>query len=83
MKEEQNVEFKEHWRYEYIKWMCGFANAQGRKLIIGVLYFMTYVFISQHGQKTWNTDCTDDADARGYDLPVFAIRRKQKSEIYD
>jgi len=26
-------------------------------------------FISRQGQTTWNTDCTDDADAHGYELP--------------
>ncbi|MDO8928620.1 MAG: ATP-binding protein, partial [Bacteroidota bacterium] len=33
--ENQNIEWKETWRDEYIKWICGFANAQGGKLIIG------------------------------------------------
>ena len=28
-KETQNIEFKESWRDEYLKWICGFANAQG------------------------------------------------------
>lgn len=23
-----NIEFKESWRYEYLKWICGFVNAQ-------------------------------------------------------
>ena len=35
-KESQNIEFKESWRDEYIKWICGFANAQGGTLFIGV-----------------------------------------------
>jgi len=26
-KENQNIEWKESWRDEYIKWICGFANA--------------------------------------------------------
>ena len=34
--ESQNVEFKEAWRDEYLKWICGFANAVGGKLYIGV-----------------------------------------------
>jgi len=33
--EAQNMEFKEAWRDEYIKWICGFANAQGGTLVIG------------------------------------------------
>ncbi len=35
MKEDQNIEWKESWRDEYLKWICGFANAQGGTLIIG------------------------------------------------
>ncbi|QNE42045.1 helix-turn-helix domain-containing protein (plasmid) [Hymenobacter sp. NBH84] len=36
MHENQNTEWKEFWRDEYIKWLCGFANAQGGTLLIGV-----------------------------------------------
>ena len=35
-KETQNIEFKESWRDEYLKWICGYANAQGGTLYIGV-----------------------------------------------
>jgi ATP-dependent DNA helicase RecG len=35
MKENQNIEWKESWRDEYLKWVCGFANAKGGKIIIG------------------------------------------------
>ena len=34
--ENQNIEYKESWRDEYVKWLCGFANAQGGKLYIGI-----------------------------------------------
>ena len=34
--ESQLVEYKESWRDEYLKWLCGFANAQGGRLYIGV-----------------------------------------------
>lgn len=33
--ENQNTEWKESWRDEYLKWICGFANAQGGTIIIG------------------------------------------------
>ncbi|NHB69015.1 AlbA family DNA-binding domain-containing protein [Perlabentimonas gracilis] len=36
MPENQNVEWKESWKDEYLKWICGFANATGGKLIIGI-----------------------------------------------
>jgi ATP-dependent DNA helicase RecG len=35
MPESQNIEYKESWRDEYLKWICGFANAKGGKIIIG------------------------------------------------
>lgn len=36
MAESQNIEWKESWRDEYLKWICGFANAQGGSIYIGV-----------------------------------------------
>lgn len=35
MSENQNIEWKESWRDEYLKWICGFANANGGKIVIG------------------------------------------------
>lgn len=35
MKEHQNIEWKQTWRDEYLKWVCGFANAEGGTLEIG------------------------------------------------
>ena len=35
MKEHQQVEWKESWRDEWLKWICGFANADGGLLVIG------------------------------------------------
>ena len=36
IEESQNIEHKESWRDEYLKWICGFANAQGGRIYIGV-----------------------------------------------
>ena len=35
MPENQNIEWKESWRDEYLKWICGFANAKGGSIFIG------------------------------------------------
>ncbi|TCO01254.1 ATP-binding protein [Natronoflexus pectinivorans] len=35
MAEKQNIEWKESWRDEYLKWICGFANAYGGSIFIG------------------------------------------------
>lgn len=34
--ESQNIEWKESWNDDYLKWICGFANAQGGKIYIGI-----------------------------------------------
>ena len=36
MTESQNIEYKSNWRDDYLKWICGFANASGGKLYIGI-----------------------------------------------
>lgn len=35
MPEQQNIEYKQNWNDEYLKWVCGFANAQGGVIFIG------------------------------------------------
>ena len=35
MKEHQNLEWKASWRDDYLRWICGFANAEGGVLVIG------------------------------------------------
>ena len=34
--ESQDIEYKESWKDEYLKWICGFANAHGGRIYIGV-----------------------------------------------
>ncbi len=36
MPESHNIEYKSNWRDDYLKWICGFANASGGKLYIGI-----------------------------------------------
>ena len=36
MAEKHNVEWKEVWKDEYLNWICGFANAQGGTIYIGI-----------------------------------------------
>ena len=35
MPEQQNIEYKSSWHEDYLKWICGFANAQGGRIYIG------------------------------------------------
>jgi ATP-dependent DNA helicase RecG len=36
MLESQNIEYKSSWHDDYLDWVCGFANAQGGKIYIGI-----------------------------------------------
>ena len=56
MRENQITEWKESWRDEYLKWICGFANAQGGQLVIGK-------------DKTGTVTGLSDADKLMEDLP--------------
>lgn len=35
MNEAHNIEWKQSWRDEYLKWICAFANSDGGMLYIG------------------------------------------------
>jgi ATP-dependent DNA helicase RecG len=35
MKEQQNIEWKQSWRDDCLRWICGFANAEGGTLVVG------------------------------------------------
>lgn len=35
MTEDQNIEYKTSWHDDYLKWVCGFANANGGTLYVG------------------------------------------------
>jgi len=35
MPEQQNIEYKQSWHDDYLKWVCGFSNAQGGLIFIG------------------------------------------------
>ena len=36
MPEQQNVEYKSAWHDDHLKWVCGFANAQGGRIYVGM-----------------------------------------------
>lgn len=50
MPETQNIEYKSSWHNDYLKWICGFANAQGGKIYIGMNDAATVVGVEN--QKT-------------------------------
>ena len=48
--ENHNTEYKRIWRDEYLKWVCGFANAQGGKFYIGIDDDLSFIGISHVNQ---------------------------------
>jgi len=50
MPESQHVEYKSTWRDEYLKWICGFANASGGIIYIGIDDNGTVAGIDNHNE---------------------------------
>ena len=54
-KEGQNTEYKQGWREEYLKWICGFANAEGGRMLIGIgIYGVSHcreLLITNHSEE--------------------------------
>lgn len=46
MEESQNIEWKEAWRDEYIKWIAGFVNASGKSASIMVFLHQYLITIT-------------------------------------
>ena len=53
MSESQNIEYKQSWRDEYQKWICGFANAQGGKQSLSALTMMVKYVKNKNMNNIW------------------------------
>lgn len=49
--ENQNTEYKRIWKDEYLKWVCGFANAQGGKIYLGIDDDMSVIGVAHLHQQ--------------------------------
>lgn len=49
--ENQNTEYKRVWKDDYLKWVCGFANAYGGRIFIGIDDDMTVVGVKHLHQQ--------------------------------
>lgn len=49
--ENHNTEYKRIWKDEYLKWVCGFANADGGRICIGIDDDMTAVGVTHLHQQ--------------------------------
>jgi ATP-dependent DNA helicase RecG len=66
--ETQNIEFKETWRDEYIKWICGFANAQGGTLIANAFFRLGFIESWGRGFEKIN----EESKHAGNPLPILS-----------
>ena len=81
MKETQNVEFKQSWHDEYLKWICGFANAHGGKLTIGVDDNCQVVGVA-NAKKLMEDIPNKVRDTMGIVVDV-ALRKRQRKDVID
>ena len=70
IKENHNIEFKQSWRDEYLKWICGFANAEG-----GTIYYPYPV--SYKGQYHYRIG-TSKQELKGAALDKFMLAKQGK-----
>ena len=78
--ENQNIEYKQSWHDEYLKWICGFANSGGGKLYIGMSDSGDIVGLDN--PKYWLEFISNKiTDTLGIVCRVNAIKKSKKSVI--
>lgn len=80
MAESQNIEWKESWRDEYLKWICGFANAQGGKIYIGTDDYGKVIGL-QNSKKLLEDIPNKVRDVLGIIVDVNLLRKDGKDYI--
>lgn len=78
--ENQIIEYKESWRDEYIKWICGFANSKGGDMFIGVDDKGNVIGI-QNAKKLSEDLPNKIKDILGILVDVDILEEKEKSYI--
>jgi ATP-dependent DNA helicase RecG len=74
------IEWKESWRDEYLKWLCGFANADGGTLIIGMNDAGEPVGVPDAGRLLIDLP-NKIRDTLGLVVPVRVVNRKGKELV--
>lgn len=74
MSERQNIEWKRSWQDEYLKWICGFANAPHasvprNRLIADICFKAGYIDSWGHGIEKITNTCTE----HGCPTPNFDV----------
>lgn len=86
MSESQLVEYKSAWRDEYLKWICGFANAKGGRLYIGIDYRRKITGVANANEmpislrsKYYIRSGSTLQELKGHALNEFILKRTGKS----
>ena len=78
--ESQNVEYKRSWHDDYLRWVCGFANAKGGALWIGIDDDKSIVGVS--GAKKLMEDIPNKIkDLLGIVVDVSLVKRQKQDVI--
>lgn len=80
IEESQNIEHKESWRDEYLKWICGFANAQGGRVYIGVDDDLKVVGV-ENSKRLMEDIPNKVRDVLGIIVDVYLLKEDEKEYI--
>ena len=80
IEESQNIEHKESWRDEYLKWICGFANAQGGRVYIGVNDDLKVVGV-ENSKRLMEDIPNKVRDVLGIIVDVYLLKEDEKEYI--
>ena len=78
--ESQNVEYKRSWHDEYLRWVCGFANAKGGTLWIGIDDDKSVVGV-QGAKKLMEDIPNKIKDLLGIVVDVSLVKRQRRDVI--
>ena len=78
--ESHNVEYKRSWHDEYLRWVCGFANAKGGTIWIGIDDDRSVVGVA-NAKKLMEDVPNKIKDTMGLVVDVSLVRKRQKDIV--
>ncbi len=78
--ESHNVEYKRSWHDEYLRWVCGFANAKGGTIWIGIDDDRSIVGVA-NAKKLMEDVPNKIKDTMGLVVDVSLVRKRQKDIV--
>ena len=78
--ESHHVEYKRSWHDEYLRWVCGFANAKGGTIWIGIDDDRSVVGVA-NAKKLMEDVPNKIKDTMGLVVDVSLVRKRQKDIV--